>query len=413
MSNPSSSSSAAPAPRALIVATLVASVGFGLLAMTICLPSMPSWAGIFDVDQASVQLTFSAFVIAYGGAQVFYGPLSDRHGRRRLLLLGFALAALGSLAGALSQNLLMLILARVVQGAGAAAGMVIGRAMVQDYFTGTDRPRMMAYIGMAMGLCPPLATVVGGQLHTHFGWRANFVLMAAIAVVLMLLAWRVLPASERRAGVHAHWLREMGTAYLTLARVPVFLGYTVILSMCTGAFYAFLAGTPLVLARYGIGPAEIGWYIMVIPLSYIAGNFLTSRLLRSHPEANLALAGQCTSCAGITLVLVLALAGIQTPFAFTAPLILLGLGHGLLMPSTLTGAITVVPALAGSAAAASGLAQQFVGALAGWIVGYFAHDSAANVALLMLAFMLVSLLAQCLVSRERRRIAYAGSSPRH
>ncbi len=129
-----------PASRRLLIAILLASVAYGLLAMTACLPSMPSWAGLFDVEQASVQLTFSAFVIAYGGAQVFYGPLSDRHGRRRLLLLGFALAALGSLACALATQLPMLIAARALQGVGAAAGMVIGRAMVQDFFSGADKP---------------------------------------------------------------------------------------------------------------------------------------------------------------------------------------------------------------------------------------------------------------------------------
>ena len=109
-------------PRRLLIATLLASVAFGLLAMTMCLPSMPSWAGEFGVGQGSVQLTFSAFVVAFGGAQMFYGPLSDRHGRRFLLLLGFVLAALGSLACALANSLPLLVAARVLQGVGAAAG---------------------------------------------------------------------------------------------------------------------------------------------------------------------------------------------------------------------------------------------------------------------------------------------------
>ena len=272
---------AAPdSPRLLLIATLLAVVAVGLFAMTVCLPSMPAGAGVFAVDQGSVQLTFSAFVIAFGGAQIFYGPLSDKYGRRQLLLIGLALAAAGSLAGACAQDLPMLIAARVMQGTGVAAGMVVGRAMVNDYFTGADRPRVMAYTGMVMGLCPPLATVLGGQLHVHFGWRANFVLVTAVCLVLFALSWRVLPPGTRREGAHEHWLREMGAAYVTLARVPIYLGYTLILTMCTGSFYVFLAGAPLVLEHYGVGPAEIGWFIMFVPLSYIAGNFLTSRLLR-------------------------------------------------------------------------------------------------------------------------------------
>lgn len=392
-----------PPPRRLLIATLLASVAFGLLAMTICLPSMPSWAGLFAVGQGSVQLTFSAFVVAFGGAQMFYGPLSDRHGRRFLLLLGFALAALGSLACALATSLPLLIAARALQGVGAAAGMVIGRAMVQDYFTGAERPRIMAYTGMVLGMCPPAATVLGGQVHAYLGWRFNFVIMTVVALVLLITTGKVLPADQRKPSLHAHWLLEMLHAYRALVRKPVFLGYAVILSMCTGSFYVFLAGTPLVLASYGVGPKLVGWFIMAVPLSYIAGNFLVSRLLHSSSEAGLALAGQSVACLGAALVLVLALAGVRSPFALAAPLTLLGLGHGLLMPSTLTGTISVIPALAGAAVAATGLAQQSFGALGGWAVGRLPHDDAVFMSLIMLVCMTISLGTQLAVTRLQRQ----------
>ena len=390
-------------PRRLLIATLLAAVAYGLLAMTVCLPSMPSWAALFGVGQGSVQLSFSAFVVAFGSAQMFYGPLSDRHGRRFLLLLGFSVAALGSLAGALATSLPLLIAARALQGVGAAAGMVIGRAMVQDFFSGADRPRIMAYTGMVLGMCPPTATVLGGQIHAHFGWRVNFVVMTVIAVVLLVTTWKVLPVDQRKPNLHVHWLREMAHAYRELIRKPVFLGYAVILSMCTGSFYVFLAGTPLVLASYGVGPKLVGWFIMAVPLSYIAGNFLVSRLLQSRTEAALALAGQIVACIGVALVLVLALAGVRSPFALALPLTLLGLGHGLLMPSTLSGTISVIPALAGAAVAATGLAQQSFGALGGWAVGRLPHDDAVFMSLIMLVCMTISLGTQVLVTRLRRQ----------
>ncbi len=402
--NPATESPAPPAPRRLLIATLLAAVAYGLLAMTVCLPSMPAWAGLFGVGQGSVQLTFSAFVIAFGGAQMFYGPLSDRHGRRFLLLLGFALAALGSLACALASSLPWLVAARALQGIGAAAGMVIGRAMVHDYFSGAERPRMMAYTGMVLGMCPPIATVLGGQVHALLGWRANFVAMTVIAVVLLIMTWKVLPVGERKPSVHAHWLREMLHAYRALARKPVFLGYAVILSMCTGSFYVFLAGAPLVLASYGVGPKLLGWFIMAVPLSYIAGNFLVSRLLHSSTEAGLALAGQSVACLGSALVLVLALAGVHSPFALALPLTLLGFGHGLLMPSTLSGTISVIPALAGSAVAATGLAQQSFGAISGWAVGLLPHDDAVFMSVIMLVCMTISLCTQVVVTRLRRQV---------
>jgi DHA1 family bicyclomycin/chloramphenicol resistance-like MFS transporter len=398
-------SSKPPPPRRLLIATLLASVAYGLLAMTVCLPSMPAWAATFGVGQGRVQLTFSAFVIAYGGAQVFYGPLSDRHGRRRLLLFGFALAALGSLACALAGNLNVLIAARALQGMGAAAGMVIGRAMVQDYFSGAERPRIMAYTGMVLGMCPPTATLLGGQIHVHLGWQANFVVLTVLALVLLITAWKVLPQGERKASMHEHWLGEMFAAYRALAKKPVFLGYGVILSMCTGAFYVFLAGTPLVLASYGVGPARVGLFIMAVPLSYIAGNFVVSRVLHSSTEARLALTGQCFACAGLAIALVLALAGVHSPYALALPMTLLGFGHGLLMPSTLSGTISVIPTLAGSAVAATGLAQQLFGAIGGWAVGLVPHHDARYMAAMMLACMTVSLCMQLLVTRLRQRPA--------
>lgn len=392
-----------PPPRRLLIAILLASVAYGLLAMTACLPSMPSWAGLFDVQQASVQLTFSAFVVAYGGAQIFYGPLSDRHGRRRLLLVGFGLAALGSLACALATSLPWLIAARALQGMGAAAGMVIGRAMVQDFFSGADKPRMMAYTGMVLGLCPPTATLLGGQMHVHFGWRANFMVLTVVALILLAAAWKVLPRDERKPSVHDHWLAEMFAAYRALARMPVFLCYGVILSMCTGSFYVFLAGTPLVLASYGVGPARVGLFIMAVPLSYIAGNFVVSRLLHSSTEARLALTGQCAACAGPLLALVLAFADVRSPYALALPMTLLGFGHGLLMPSTLSGTISVIPALAGSAVAATGLGQQMFGAVGGWAVGLVPHDDARYMAAMMLAFMSLALVMQIVVMRLKLR----------
>lgn len=390
-------------PARFVLINLLCAIGFGLVAMTICLPSMPEWAQLFNVAQASVQLTFSMFVVAFGVTQVVYGPLSDRYGRRRLLLFGFGLAAVGSLAGAMASDLTALTIARLVQGAGAGAGMVLGRAMVQDFFSGADRSRAMAYVGMAMGLCAPIATVVGGQLHVHFGWRANFVLIALLAGVLMISIWRVIPADTVTRTGQAHWLREMLDAYAQLMRVPAYLAYVAILALSTASFYIYLAGAPSVLVNYGVGPAEVGFFIMFVPISYIVGSFLTSRLVKYFADPGLMLVGQCISLAGIVILLILALIGVPSPFAVAGPLILLGLGQGLLMPPTLVGTVSVVPALAGAAAGAAGLAQQLCGAFGGYAIGLFDHRGAVKLAVLMLLFMGAAFASQLLLRRLHAR----------
>ncbi len=377
----------------MLLTNLLAQLAFGLIAMTICLPSMQEWGALFGASQAQVQLTFSGFVVAYGVCQLIYGPLSDRYGRKGILVIGLGLLALGSLIAALAPNLSILIAGRVLQGVGSAAGAVVGRAMVQDLYLGSQRTKVMAYVGMSMGLSPPFAAVIGGQLHVRFGWQSNFILVTVVALVLLVAAVRTLPARTASSPVRGHWLAEMLAAYATLLRQQTLVLYVMILCTATAAFYVFLSGAPIVLRSYGVGPDGIGWYIMLVPLSYMTGNFLTSRLIHGKGERWAMALGQIATVAGVLLMLGLALLGLDSPLAFTMPLMLLGVGHGFLVPPTLVGTVGVVPALAGSAAALAGLMQQLMGAAGAYSVGLVSHDGSRNLGLLMLGFTLCGLAA--------------------
>ena len=376
----------------LLIANLLVQIAFGLMAMTICLPSMQQWGEIFSAGQPAVQLTFSAYVIAYGGLQLMYGPLSDRFGRRPVLLAGLACAFVGAVMAMMARDIVMLTLARLVQGAGSAAGMVIGRAIVQDLFSGSERTRIMAFIGMALGITPPLATVVGGVIHEQFGWRANFVVMAGLSLLLLIAAWRGLPAGRAPTEVRRHWLLQMLSSYSILLRQPEFLMYVVLLGCTTATFYAFLSGAPIVLKSYGVGPAGIGWYIMFCPLCYIIGNFVTSRYVHAWGERTIMMIGQLLTVSGVILMWALSAMGWDTALAFAMPTMLVGMGHGFLVPPTLTGTVGLNPALAGAAAGVAGLSQQCVGAFGGFTVGLVDHQGAMHVSLLMMAFTGVGLL---------------------
>jgi DHA1 family bicyclomycin/chloramphenicol resistance-like MFS transporter len=389
-----------PAHGPWLIANVLAQISFGLLAMTLCLPSMQEWGAIFDTRQADVQLTFSGYVVAYGALQLVYGPLSDRHGRKPILMLGLVVAGLASVMAALATDIATLTAARVLQGAGSAASMVVSRSMVQDLFTGPQRTRVMAYIGMALGMCPPLATLIGGQIHVRYGWQTNFVLLAVLAAVLLLAAWWGLPRVAKPAPAPGHWLRAMLSAYARLLREPRFLLYVAILAATTATFYAFLAGAPIVLKGYGIGPDGIGWFIMAVPVSYILGNFMTSRLIAKAGESRVMAWGQALTLGGLVVMLALGLGGVQTALAVALPLLLLGLGHGLLNPPALAGTVGVVPALAGSAAAVAGLMQQLTGATGGYLVGLVPHEGAVNLGWMMLGFALTGAVAQFFLRRR-------------
>ncbi|TFZ01022.1 multidrug effflux MFS transporter [Ramlibacter rhizophilus] len=387
-----------------LTVNLIAQFAFGLVAMTICLPSMQDWPRLFAASQASVQLTFSVYVIAYGVMQLVYGALSDRLGRKPVLMAGLVVAIVASVLATMAPTIAWLIAARGLQGAGAAACMVVGRALVQDLFDAHERTRTTAFIGMTMGLCPPAATLLGGQLHVHVGWAANFWFMAMLGLALLFAAWKGLPSPARRpAGEDRGSWRDSVAGYARLARVPAFLAYVAILAGSTATFYTFLAGAPIVLGGYGVGPKEIGWYLMSIPIAYMLGNWLTTRLVSRLGDRRLMNAGQALALLGLLLTLAVGIAGWRSPWALALPLMVLGVGHGLLVPPALVGTVGLLPALAGSAAAVTGLMQQLFGALGGYLVGLVPHEGSVNLVLLMIGWAVVGIGAQGVLFGKARR----------
>jgi MFS transporter, DHA1 family, multidrug resistance protein len=388
--------------RGALTAIVVAQLAFGLLSMTICLPSMQDWPAQFGASQATVQLTFSGYVLTYGGMQLVYGPWSDRIGRKPVLMFGLVLAMAGSALAALAPSLGMLIAARVLQGAGCAASMVIGRALVHDYYEGRERTRVMALVGMTMGFVPPTATLLGGQLHVRVGWQSIFVVLTLLSFVLLAAAWRLptrAPAHPGRPG----GLRELAAGYAQLARQPAFMWFAMLLAATTGTFYAFLGGAPIVLKAYGVTPDLLGWYIMAPPLAYIVGNILTTRLIRTQTEFSIMMTGQVVTLCGLVIVLALGIFGPHSAWSLSLPLLLLGIGHGLLVPPSLAGTVGLVPAVAGTAAAVAGVMQQMGGAVGGYTVGLIPDAKQTDLALVLLAWSVMGLVALLVLRRRLPR----------
>jgi DHA1 family bicyclomycin/chloramphenicol resistance-like MFS transporter len=389
-----SPSTAVPAPSGAVVPrliVLVGNVGIGLMAMTICLPSMPAWETVFDTTTADVQLTYSAYLLAFASMQLLCGPLSDRFGRRPVILAGLAVVVAGSLLAAAAPTIELLIAARAIQAGGATAGMVVGRALVQDMFDGADRTRTLAYMGIAMGATPPVFVLLGGYLHAYVGWQSTFLFVAGAAALLLIASAAVLPRLARAPAAPAR--RKVLGVYLMLLRDRPFLFYALAVAGCSTAFYVYLAGTPAVLNRLGVAAEAVGWYLLFCTGAYVAGNFLTTRIVHTIGERRLLGIGEATAMAGPLAALAIGLTGNQSAIVFLLPLILMGFGHGMVIPPSLTGAIGQHPEHAGAAAAVSGAMQQAGGAIAAYALGLFAVISQATMAVTLVAVSLVAAAA--------------------
>lgn len=252
---------AAPVGQRIIIALVVLTTALGPFSLNLPLPSMPTIAAGFDVPYSRVQLVLTLFLLALALGQFVYGPLSDRFGRRPVLVAGLGVYVVGSLVCAVAPNADILLVGRFIQGFGGCAGMVIGRAMISDLY-GRDRAAsLIGYVTMAMVAAPMIAPALGGILDELVGWRAGFVVMAALGIVLLAVTAARLPETHQErlafAGVAA-LVRGCGQLMAT----PVFLVHGTIMAFTSATFFSFLAGAPfVVVSLMGRSPAEYGlWF---------------------------------------------------------------------------------------------------------------------------------------------------------
>jgi MFS transporter, DHA1 family, multidrug resistance protein len=352
--------------RPIVLATLTFVMTLGILASTIYVPSIPAITRALGTSVARVQLTFVGYLIAFAVSMLVLGPLSDRYGRRRVLFFGLALGVLGSLACFLSPTIGFLIGARVMQGIGACAGLVVGRATIRDLYGRDGAAQVIAGLAIAMTLVQSFAPIPGGYLQAWLGWRANFAAVTGFALAALALAVRHVPetCAPRRpaigsAGVMA---RSVLASYLGLVRARQFLAYALVAAGAHAGFHIFAAGAPAVLiGGFGIPPQEYGFYASLPPIGFLVGSFVSNRLSpRLGIDAMIRIGSLVLLPAGLTM-LALALLAVANPYAVVGPMVFVCCGSGLITPNAVAGSLGVDQRIVG---AASGLTSflQMIGA---------------------------------------------------
>lgn len=370
-----------PALFLLIVLVAVSQIG-----VAIYTPSIPAMARAFRTDLMTIQLTMTVFLAGVAVSQLFVGSLSDRYGRRPVMLWGVGLFTASSFAAALAPTIELLLAARLAQATGASVGVVLARAIVRDCYAPAERMKRMAYIGVAAGLTPALSPSLGGVLQVWFGWQANFFAMAIIGAsglgLAAVLLRETLPAEKRVGGGNG----DMRRAFGTLLGDTRFLAYTAVNAASTATFFMFITGAPIVLIGFnGITPDIYGLYALAMPSGFVLGNLLSSRISgRLGMDRTIYLGNGCSTLFMIVM-LGIVLAGYQNGAVFFIPIHLMGWGNGLIIPNGFAGAVAGDPRIAGAASGLSGFLQMTAGAAATLLVGLVVPNSFTEfTALLML-----------------------------
>lgn len=385
-----------------VTALLTALVASGAVSTDLYLPSLPAIAVAFDSNSAELQLTLSVFLCGFAVSQIIYGPLSDRFGRRPVLIGGLLIYLAGSLACALAPDIGWLVTARFVQAVGACAGVVLGRAVVRDIYGRARSAKVLSYIGMAMALAPALGPILGGYLEVWFGWRVNFLVLVAFGVSCLLGTILLLPETNRWRDPTATNAGRMLHNYRTLAGDRIYLGYVLVNAFAFSGIFAFISGSSFIFIDVlGLSPDRFGLCFAAIVVGYMVGTFASARLTLSLGHDRLVLAGALIGTLGGGIAVGLALAAKLSVIAIVAPVFVFMIGVGLMLPNAMAGAIGPYPRMAGAASALMGFVQMTLAAAVGIAVGHL-HDGTARAMTGAIASISLAALFAYLVLLHRR-----------
>lgn len=392
------------------VVTLVMIAGLGALNMNIFLPSLPAMARYFQADYALVQLTVSAYLGVTAVLQLIIGPLSDRYGRRPVMLIGLAIFMLATVGCLLATNITTFLIFRMIQ-ATVATGIVLSRAIVRDMVSADKAASMIGYVTMGMSLVPMVGPVLGGILGEAFGWKSTFLCTLVFGVIVSGIVYLDMGETNRSTSTS---FGAQFRSYPELVRSRRFWGYASIAAFGSGGFFAFLGGAPYVASQVlGMSPGETGVYFGFIAVGYMVGNGLSGRYSERVGLNGMVMAGSVVAVGGIALATLLFLIGWQTPLTLFGPIMFVGLGNGLTLPSANAGVVSVRPHLAGSASGLGGALMigggAALSALTGALLG--PGTGAWPLLLMMLATLGMGIAASVYVVHRARVVEAQGGDP--
>jgi MFS transporter, DHA1 family, multidrug resistance protein len=372
-------------PGSLALTLLLAMLtGLGPLSVDMYLASLPDIARLLRAPPAQVQLTISLYMIGLACAQVFFGPLSDRHGRRPVLLSALGAYMLASLACALAPSIEMLIAARFLQALGGSGTMVLARAIVRDMYEGVRVARELSRMAAIMALAPLVAPLAGGVLQTLFGWRSNFVALLLFAAAAWGMVFMLLPETLRQRAPEPFSLGATLRSYRRFLANRGFVVHLGIAVCCMAGLFAWISTAAFVLQDiYQLTALAFGVAFAIAASGYLAGTNIAARFVTRWGSGRIMGFGTAAMAGGgVAMVLAVAL-DVQVAPALVATAGLYMIGMGMALPQSQAGALLPFPDRAGAAASLFGLNTQTSAALVGAVLGHLLGDTAWPLAIAM------------------------------
>jgi DHA1 family bicyclomycin/chloramphenicol resistance-like MFS transporter len=349
------------APIAVLFTMLFA----GQIASTIFLPGLPSIAVELEIPRSVVQIMVPVYLAAFASTQLIIGPLSDKFGRKPIVLLGILLFTFASYLCANANDIQTLLLCRVAQATGACSTLVISRAIIRDTSEGLAAAKAMSYVAIAMAVGPIMAPFIGGFLTGWFSWRATFLFTTLIGFVVLILISINLKETLPKEMRNPPKLSTLYSNYLELLKNKKFTAYSLITAFASGAMQAYVVSSPIIfIVLMGVSPEVFGFYVMVMPSLFVLATFTSRKLMDYISVDQIIIIGGIFSCSGGVLQLFFGISEVQTPMPVLIAFAISNFGTGLVLGNCYASALnSVKPEIAGSASALGGFLHFGWGAL--------------------------------------------------
>lgn len=361
----------------------------GLIGSDVYLPTIPTIGVALGTTPKIMQLTLAVYLLGLSVSQLFWGPLTESFGRKKILLICMMIYFFASISCALSTNVSQLLVLRLLQAIGASAGLVVGRAVIGDLFDARESGKIFASVFPIVGLSPAISPVIGGFIGHYFGWQANFIFVGLFALAVFILVSLIIPESLAKKDRKDLQLRKILAIYPAMLIKRKFIYYALAPCVAYAAFFSYIAQSPFIFNAHGFNSREIGLFYITLSLTYVLGGYISKRLLKKKTLDETLNIGFSYFTLGAFLFL---LCGIfSLPLIFMVICIsILTFGNGFLIPLGTAGVVSSFSGSIGYASGLLGFLQLGVAAITTSFIGKISLNQLDRLALFIFIIVIIT-----------------------